>query len=1186
MQASSEAVHSQGDRLIKLEDLNPDLLVDGLHTDGPAKILNSRLLGKESCEVVFKDRQGRLYERVLYRDSESELRPAEKQGLWSFSADPEHFKLGVEAQRIRLAHLFDPMMAVHTSNVEPLPHQISAVYEHMLPKLPLRYVLADDPGAGKTIMAGLLIRELILRADVERILIVAPGSLVEQWQDELMEKFELKFEIFSREMHESAGTRNAFDEQDFLIARLDQLARSEDYQQLLARTEWDLVVVDEAHKMSASYQGNKLNKTKRFELGKLLGRLTRHLLLMTATPHNGKESDFQLFLSLLDEDRFYGKFREDSHRVRIEDLMRRMVKEDLLKFDGSKLFPERRAYTVNYELSDLERSLYEQVTSYVRDEMNRAERLAGQRKNTVGFALTLLQRRLASSPEAIYQSLKRRRNRLKNKVREQRAIERGDHVAEVLAEYRVDRRLPDNFEEADDALTAEEYETLADEVVDQATAAQTIEELELEINTLESLEHHALKVVHSQKDRKWEELSSLLQENPLIYGEGRAGRKLIIFTEHKDTLNYLQERIGTMLGNPAAVVAIHGGVNRDERRRIQEQFRNDPGVLVLVATDAAGEGVNLQCAHLMINYDLPWNPNRLEQRFGRIHRIGQQEVCHLWNLVASDTREGQVFQRLFEKLEIERDALGGRVFDILGEAFEGTSLRELIIAAIRAGDDPMEQHRIQASIETPMDHQHLVEIMKRNALVEQTLTPEALYSVREQMEKAQARKLHPHFIRSFFEQAFEHLKGELRQRETGRFEIPHVPHRVREHDKKHGSRRMPVAPRYARVCFEKDKIAPRGKQQASLLHPGHALMHAVNELILRDYRDTLNQGAVLVDPTDETTEPRLLVMLEHQVKETAGNHPRTVSQRLQFINAWPDGRFSNAGWAPHLSLERLDARHNQLADELRGQAWLQDLDEGSILGFAADQMVPEHFKEIQERRRQQVDRTIEAVKDRLGREIEFHTNRYEKLLQEVDAGRQPRVQPENARREIERLTARLEARVDELKAQRELAPALPRVLGAALVIPQGLIWQQEGQTAKVVDAHARRRVELIAMRAVREAEEALGNSVKDVSADNCGWDLTAQPPEVDGVLPPSRHIEVKGRAAGQETITVSSNEIREGLNQGEKFFLAVVLVDGDRVDGPHYIRAPFDQEPGWAEASRNFRIRDLLERARPPEGFS
>jgi hypothetical protein len=362
------------------------------------------------------------------------------------------------------------------------------------------------------------------------------------------------------------------------------------------------------------------------------------------------------------------------------------------------------------------------------------------------------------------------------------------------------------------------------------------------------------------------------------------------------------------------------------------------------------------------------------------------------------------------------------VFDILGEAFEGTSLRELIIAAIRAGDDPVEQHRIQQSIETPMDHEHLIEIMKRNALVEQTLTPEALYSVREQMEKAQARKLHPHFIRSFIEKAFEHLNGELRQRESGRFEIPHVPHRIREHDKKHGSRRMPVAPRYVRVCFEKDRIAPRGKRQASLLHPGHPLMHAVNELILQDYRNTLNDGAVLVDPTDESTEPRLLVMLEHAVKETVGKDPRVVSQRLQFVNAWPDGRFSNAGWAPHLSLEPTGSTDVPTWPmNYAGSPGLQELDETRpFWALLPIHVVPEHYKEVQERRRQQVDKTIEAVKDRLGREIQFHTSRYEKAsAQKLMPAVSLRVQPENARREVERLTARQEARIAELKAQRE-----------------------------------------------------------------------------------------------------------------------------------------------------------------------
>ena len=308
------------------------------------------------------------------------------------------------------------MMAIHTSNVEPLPHQISAVYETMLPLQPLRFVLADDPGAGKTIMAGLLICELLMRADAKRILIVSPGGLTEQWQDELLEKFGVQFDIFSREKQEQCATGNYFYEQGQLICRLDQLSRNDEYQEKLKNTEWDLIIVDEAHKLSANYFGNKVNKTKRFLLGELLGSITRHFLLMTATPHNGKEEDFQIWLSLLDGDRFYGKFREGSHKVDVSDMMRRMVKEELLKFDGTPLFPERRAYSANYELSDPEAVLYVAVTDYVRNEMNRADKLDGKRRGRVGFALTLLQRRLASSPEAIYQSLKRRRKRLESRL--------------------------------------------------------------------------------------------------------------------------------------------------------------------------------------------------------------------------------------------------------------------------------------------------------------------------------------------------------------------------------------------------------------------------------------------------------------------------------------------------------------------------------------------------------------------------------------------------------------------------------------------------------------------------------------------------------------------------------------------------------------------------------------------------
>jgi hypothetical protein len=317
-------------------------------------------------------------------------------------------------------------MAVHTSNIDPLPHQITAVYEAMLPKQPLRFLLADDPGAGKTIMAGLFIRELMVRGDLRRRLIIAPGSLVEQWQDELDDKFGVIFKIFSWELLESSQSGNPFDDNPMLICRLDQLSRNEDIKEKLRNSEWDLVIVDEAHKMAAHFFGGKLEKTKRYLLGELVGHTTRHFLLMTATPHNGKEEDFQLFLALLDSDRFYGKFRDGVHKVDTSDLMRRMVKEDILKFDGTKLFPERLAYTVNYRLSLPEAALCEQVTSYVREEMNRADKLEdGKRRGTIGSALTILQRRLASSPAAIYRSLNRRRINLERRIEEEKLLQKG-----------------------------------------------------------------------------------------------------------------------------------------------------------------------------------------------------------------------------------------------------------------------------------------------------------------------------------------------------------------------------------------------------------------------------------------------------------------------------------------------------------------------------------------------------------------------------------------------------------------------------------------------------------------------------------------------------------------------------------------------------------------------------------------
>lgn len=1185
--------------MIKLEDIKKDAQIRGIQGEEIVRVVQTEPVGEHALTIYYKDSQGRLNEQMLFRSDEARLELAQAGRPWAFDAPGADFKLGLEAYRITQAALFDPMMAVHTSNVEPLPHQISAVYESMLPRQPLRFVLADDPGAGKTIMAGLLIRELLMRADAKRVLIVSPGGLTEQWQDEMLEKFGVQFEIFSREKQEQCASGNYFDEANLLICRLDQLSRNEDFQEKLKNTEWDLIIVDEAHKLSANYYGSKVNKTKRFQLGELLGSITRHFLLMTATPHNGKEEDFQIWLSLLDGDRFYGKFREGAHKVDVSDMMRRMVKEELLKFDGTPLFPERRAYSANYQLSDAEAELYAQVTDYVRNEMNRADNLDGKRRGTVGFALTQLQRRLASSPEAIYQSLKRRRKRLESRLEEMKLVARGQSVsqaknngiAETLGEYQVTKKLdiPDNIDELeDDELSAEEYEILSEQVVDQATAAETIPELEAEIVILKDLEYQARTVVQSGNDKKWEELSHLLQDRPEMYTASDSRRKLIIFTEHKDTLNYLVHRISGMLGDPGAVITIHGGTNRDDRRKAQEEFRNNPEVLVLVATDAAGEGVNLQNANLMVNYDLPWNPNRLEQRFGRIHRIGQTEVCHLWNLVANETREGEVFKKLFDKLEVEKQALGGKVFDILGEAFENQSLKDLLVEAIRYGESPEVKAKLNQVIDSALNTEHLKEILKRNALVEQHMSLQDLYAVKEEMEKAEARKLQPYFIRAFFTEAFQTLSGEMRQRESGRYEVRHVPAAIRERDRIIGESRTPVLKKYERICFEKQLIRVPGKPMADLIHPNHPLMAATTDLVLSAHRSKLKQGAVLVDPNDDGIEPKVLFMVDHSIRES--EHQSTdgksviASRRLQFVEIDQNGDTHHAGWAPHLDLQPIDDYDHKLIQDILSAPWITGNLEALALNHASQKLVPEHYQEVKTRRERQADKVLAAVNERLVKEINYWSDRYIKLSDDVAAGKQPRMQPEMARRRVDELTERLAQRKRELEAMKNVVSSTPVVIGGALVIPQGLLAKRKGESTFSVDAQARARIEQVAMQAVMSYEEALGHAVKDVSAEKCGWDITARPPlSPDGSLLPDRHIEVKGRAKGQSTITVTRNEILYAMNQAEKFWLAIVIVDGDDFEGPYYVKNPFSMEPDWAETSKNLDLNRLLEKAVPME---
>ena len=999
--------------------------------------------------------------------------------------------------------------------------------------------------------------------------------LVEQWQDELDRKFQLPFEILTNDKLESARTGNWFQENPLVICRLDKLSRDEDVQAKLKATDWDLVVVDEAHKMAATFFGGEVKYTKRYRLGQLVAGLTRHFLLLTATPHNGKEEDFQLFLALLDGDRFEGRFRDGVHVVDISDLMRRLVKEQIVKFDGKPLFPERRAYTADYKLSDPEAQLYAAVTHYVREEFNRADALQSDgRKGTIGFALTILQRRLASSPEAIYRSLQRRR--------EERLAKRGAELGLDQDPTFASLRSLEDIEDLDDAPESELEET-EQQIVDQATAARTIEELEAEITILKRLESLALAVRRSGRDRKWEELSRLLQHQAEMYDHEGQRRKLIVFTEQRDTLNYLADKIRTMLGRDEAVVTIHGGMGREARRKSQEAFSQDKDVLILVATDAAGEGINLIRAHLLINYDLPWNPNRLEQRFGRIHRIGQTEVCHMWNLVAGETREGDVYQRLLKKIEKEREALGGRVFDVLGRiTFQDRSLRDLLIEAVRYGDRPEVRARLNEVIDKGLDREHLRELLEERALARNSMDASQVLKIREDMERAEARRLQPHFIESFFIEAFRRLGGSMHEREPRRYEITHVPAAIRSRDRLIGAGE-PVLHKYERVTFEKDLMSVHGKPLAGFVCPGHPLLEAVTDLILERHHDLLKRGVTLVDDSDEGEDLRVLCYLEHSIQDARTDRSgkrRIVSRRLQFVEINSRGEVHSAGDAPYLDYRPVAEDESTTVESATKEDWLSEQIEERAQTYAVETLAPEHLAEVKSRKEEFVAKTMAAVKDRLTKEINYWDHRANQLEEQERAGRvNARINSGKARQRASDLAARLDKRMAELEQERRLSPLPPIVVGGALVVPAGLLARLRGerQTDPAMFAREKKRVELLAMKAVEVAERSLGFEPRDVSADDLGYDIESRVPG-EGRL---RFIEVKGRAAGAATVTITTNEIRTGLNKPEDFILAVVEVDGEQTT-PRYVRRPFEQAPDFFSTGVVYPLNKLLARAESP----
>ncbi|MDK8685183.1 helicase-related protein [Corynebacterium pseudodiphtheriticum] len=1174
-----------------ISDLKPGQRFNNVLTGQLVTLKSMSLIG-DAAEVIYTDDTGTLHEEIVTDTDirQWQLMPEDSPSN-QFDGDARGFLLSLEALRIQNAALYDPMTAVHSSTVDPLPHQIRAVYQDLLPKVPLRFLLADDPGAGKTIMAGLYLKEMILRSNCDRAIIVAPGGLVEQWCEELKDKFNLDFAVFNPQVADTATSENPFDDHPYLIARMDQLARNEELTEQLKSTYWDIAIVDEAHRMSATYNiwSGQTDETKRFRLGRILSNTAHNFLLMTATPHSGNNDNFQAFMSLLDRDQFEGPARNNSV-ASTSRLMRRMVKEELLTFDGKPLFPERHAYTVSYSLSPLEHKLYDEVTHYVRKEMNRAARMNEQKRgNTVGFALTVLQRRLASSPNAILSSLQRRHARLQESLSEMNQIAGTQipHWAKINHSHRLS--LWDDPDVTAEELT--ELEAEVDAVVDSATAARTVPELQAEISHIEQLIHLADRVHRAGNDQKWVHLKGILNDEILRKTDGEI-RKIIVFTEHKDTLDYLHNKITELFRSDNAVLTIHGGISRHERKQIREDFTHDPSCIVLLATDAAGEGLNLQRAHLMVNYDLPWNPNRIEQRFGRIHRIGQQEVCHLWNMIATGTREGEVFERLLAKIQQMGEAYSGKLFNVLGDgaAFADKPLRELLLDAIRYGDQPEVKAKLDQVIDDSVRN-GIEELMSTNALDPSMSATATLEEARVEMEKAQARRLQPGYIEAFFIQAFSELGGQIRKRETGRWEITRVPSIVITQARQ-SHHRQPISRRYERITFDQQHLRPISEGRilpaAELIAPGHPLLEATSELIIEKFHGDLSQGTILIDNRDDQLDyPAILHVVEQRIT-TQDARKDTVAHYFDYVLvSEPDAdcqfslpaghkarrhlRFESSDTPVFLELDAPRASELELIKQVPSAARPQGNYSKDVQAHTLSHQLKDKKTRLSAIRKYTAEKAAAEIKKRLKQEI-VHWNQTsaELELKERD-GKYGRIKSADARAKAKDLNQRMHKRVSELAGFERLAITPPRVRAKALVIPSAFLAHRSAESS---DGESRTRyakntkeVERRAVDLVLDTERRRGNTPEEMAFNNPGYDIQSRNPA--GKL---RYIEVKGRIAGSRSFTITRNEILFARTHPADHILALVEVspDGPDRDRIVYINNAFSHlDPSDSTESQN-----------------
>ena len=734
-----------------------------------------------------------------------------------FSGDPEKVFLALETIRYRFASTYDPLLAMSASKVDLLPHQIDAVYGHVLKMSRIRFMLAHDPGAGKTIMAGLIIKELRLRHLAKRILIVVPGQLKDQWERELRERFEEEFNIADRERFYGGSI---WHKEAHLITSMD-FARQDDVLPSIRSSRFDLVIVDEAHKMAAYKYGDKITKTSRYKLGEALSSRTEHLLFLTATPHKGDNENFRLLLDLLEPGLFAtSEMLEESLRRGDDALFLRQIKEDMKDFEGKPLFLRRHAFTIAYNLSDPERDLYREVTDYVRNQFNKA--LSPDKKRNIGFAVMILQRRMASSSHALWKSLQRRRDRL----------------SALMESFDKSQRDSDKMAEPDEAEDMTEKERWKQEDLWEALSiAENKEELQKEIRTLDRLVGTAKSVIDGGHEVKLGKLRDTMEE----MARKEVDAKILVFTESRDTLEHLENHVR---GWGYDVSTIHGGMEPSERIAAESKFKGKSRVMI--ATEAAGEGINLQFCHLMINYDIPWNPNRLEQRMGRIHRYGQKYEVYVYNMIAHETIEGRIFRRLFEKLEEIRSKMGNdRVFDIIGNIYHKKDLAQLLVDAA-TGAKTWEEALQEVEITVDDDYMKAIHEKLADVLATGSIDFAGLDGMR---RAARENRLIPEYTSSFFTRAFRKADGRVKERQNGLYATGSIPRSIRNIAQEDDFRRSygQLEGPYPKITFSKHVGSK--DLDAEFVTFGHPLFEAVLEWVRGAFASDLQKGAVFADPS-------------------------------------------------------------------------------------------------------------------------------------------------------------------------------------------------------------------------------------------------------------------------------------------------------------------------------------------------